>query len=45
MTPANIKAGFKCTGIWPINSAPIPAHVLEPGHKFSECKMFKIDTC
>ena len=33
MTAANIKAGFKRTGIWPINRAAIPSYVSEP------CKM------
>ena len=37
MTPSNIKAGFKHTGIWPINRAAIPSHVLEPGHKLCKC--------
>ena len=36
MTPANIKAGFKHTGIWPVNRAAIPQYVLEPGEKMSE---------
>ena len=36
MTPANIKAGFKRTGIWPVNRAAIPQYVLEPGEKMSE---------
>ena len=36
MTPANIKAGFKHTGIWPLNRAAIPQHGLEPGEKMSE---------
>ena len=30
MTPSNIKAGFKRTGIWPINRAAIPSYVSEP---------------
>ena len=36
VTPANIKAGFKRTGIWPINRQAIPGYVLEPGMKLSE---------
>ena len=30
MIPTNVWAGFKRTGIWPINRAAIPPYVLEP---------------
>ena len=37
MNPNNIKAGFKCTGIWQINRAANPQDVLEPEGKMCEC--------
>ena len=37
MTPTNIWAGFKRTGIWPINRVAIPLYVSEPS-KISEFK-------
>ena len=37
MTPANIKAGFKRTGIWPISRAAIHSYVSEP-YKMCEQK-------
>ena len=30
MTMKNIKAGYKRTGIWPVNRAAIPSYVTEP---------------
>ena len=30
MTVKNIKAGYKRTGIWPVNRAAIPSYVTEP---------------
>ena len=30
MTTKNIKAGYKRTGIWPVNRAAIPSYVTEP---------------
>ena len=37
MTPANIQAGFKRTGIWTINRAALLSYVSEPS-KISEFK-------
>ena len=36
MTPKAIKAGYKRTGIWPVNRQAIPNYVREPS-KLSEC--------
>ena len=30
MTSKNIKAGYKRTGIWPVNRAAIPSYIIEP---------------
>ena len=30
MTNKNIKAGYRRTGIWPVNRAAIPSYVTEP---------------
>ena len=30
MTSKNIKAGYRRTGIWPVNRAPIRSYVTEP---------------
>ena len=30
MTTKNIKAGYKRTGIWPMNRTAIPSYVTEP---------------
>ena len=36
MTPKAIKAGFKHTGIWPVNRQAIPDYVTEPSKLESE---------
>ena len=36
MTPKAIKAGFKHTGIWPVNRQAIPDYVREPSKLESE---------
>lgn len=39
MTPANIKAGWKKTGTWPINRTAIPEYKYAPSKVTDMCKM------
>ena len=42
MTMKNIKAGYKRTGIWPVNRAAIPSYVTEPS-KICKSKFVLVD--
>ena len=38
MTPANIQAAFKKTGVFPVNAQIVEAHKLYPAEAFREVK-------